>query len=30
MTFLNDFEDGYEPEPKTQELIDSLLGRAVA
>lgn len=29
-TFLNDFEDGYEPEPKTQELIGSLLGRAVA
>ncbi|POH72520.1 bacterial transcriptional activator domain-containing protein [Arthrobacter glacialis] len=29
-TFLNDFEDGYEPEVKTQELIDSLLGRAVA
>ena len=28
--FLNDFEDGYEPEVKTQELIDSLLGRAVA
>ena len=28
--FLNDFEDGYEPEPKTQELINSLMGRAVA